>query len=394
MLEPTASEDRISTARAVTLAVFGVFAGLALLELTLHLLPGLLPQAVRQALAIYADSHQTSQINRPFVANDDLIYAPRPDVDIEIHDGLTLKYSVQTRSIGDPPVGFRDSGPVAPAYAVAVGDSFTWGTYVEADQTWPKQLQAEISAPVVNLGVLGYGPIQYQIVTEKYGVPLRPQVVLWGIFTGNDFVNASQYSDWVKQGKPDTDLTEPETGPLSDFLSRHSRLYELVKFALRKGIYYQRAASSEVVALSASDGPDWTFYPDVVERQADSRRADVAEGWDLTRQALLKTESEVKAAGAQLVVVIIPPKELVYWEMLRERLADPAAYDLAEPIRTLTALCKVKNLLCLDLTSAFTEHTHAGEELYFRQDAHLNAAGHRLAAELIADYLDRQVQRP
>jgi hypothetical protein len=376
------------------LVMFGVFAGLAVLEVTLHLFPGLLPSAVRQALAIYADSHQTSEINRPFVANDDLIYVPRPNVDIEIHDGLTLQYSVQTRSAGDPSVGFRDSGPVTPAYAIAVGDSFTWGTYVEAAQTWPEQLQAELNAPVINLGVLGYGPIQYQIVTEKYGLPLRPEIILWGVFTGNDFVNATEYSDWINKGKPDTGLTEPEAGPLSDFLSRHSRLVELVKFALRKGIYYQRSASSEVVAIAARGGPDWTFYPDVVERQADSRRADVSEGWDLTRQALLKTESEVKAAGAQFVVVIIPPKELVYWDVLRKRLADPTAYNLAEPIRMLVTLCQAENLLCLDLTPTFIDHTRAGEELYFRQDAHLNAAGHRLAAELIAAYLDKQVQRP
>ena len=137
-------------------------------------------------------------------------------------------------------------------------------------------------------------------------------MVLWGVFAGNDFVNSAEYVDWVKKGKPNTGLTESETGPLSDFLSRYIRLYELVKFALRKGIYYQRAASSEVVAIAAPGGPDWTFYPDVVERQADSRRADVAEGWDLTKDALLETETKAKAAGTQLVVVIIFPKELVY----------------------------------------------------------------------------------
>ena len=131
MSEPTPSKDQISTARAVMLVMFGLVAGLAMLEVTLHLFPGLLPQAIRQALAIYADSHQTSEINRPFVANDDLIYVPRPDVDIEIHDGLTLQYSVQTRSVGDPSVGFRDIGAAEPAYAVAVGDSFTWGTYLD-----------------------------------------------------------------------------------------------------------------------------------------------------------------------------------------------------------------------------------------------------------------------
>ena len=50
------------------------------LQQNMSLVLGLLPQAIRQALAIYADSHQTSEINRPFEANDDLIYVPRPNV--------------------------------------------------------------------------------------------------------------------------------------------------------------------------------------------------------------------------------------------------------------------------------------------------------------------------
>ena len=48
----------------------------------------------------------------------------------------------------------------------------------------------------------------------------------------------------------------------------------------------------------------------------------------------------------------------------------------------------------MDLAPTFVDLAQAGEEFYFRQNAHLNAAGHRLAAELIADYLDKPSQRP
>lgn len=385
--------NQLHVAQRVVLVLSGLFVGLTLLEVNLHLFPGLLPPAVRQALAIYIDIHQTPDLLRPFEANENLIFVPRPNVDIEIHDGLTLQYTVRTRSLGDPAVGFRDIGLTLPAYAVAAGDSFTWGTYVEADRTWPEQLQAELGAPVINLGVLGYGPVQYRIVTEKYGLPLKPRVVLWGFFAGNDFVNSQEYVDWERAGRRDTKLSQPETGP-GDFLSRHVRLYELAKFVLHAGIYYQRVTSAEVVTVPAAGGPDWTFYPDVLERLADGWRAEVAGGWSLTQQALLKTEAEVRATGARLVVVIIPAKELVYWDLLRKRLAHPAAYDLAEPIRTLMGFCQEQGLLCLDLTAGFTEHARAGEELYFRQDAHWNPAGHRLAAKLIAAYLYEQNLQP
>lgn len=367
----------------------GALASLALVEASLHLFPGLLPPAVRQALAIYNDSHQTRYINQPFVANDELIYVPRPGVDLEIHDGLTLKYTVRTRSLGDPTVGFRDIGPTTPAYGVAIGDSFTWGTYVDADQTWPEQLEARVGAPVINLGVLGYGPIQYQIVTERHALPLHPRVVLWGFFAGNDFIGSTDYLEWEKAGKGYTGLSEPATG-LRDFLARDVWLFELLKFALHLGIYYQRGATEGATFVPAPGGPDWTFYPDVLERLADGRRPDVAEGWSLTEQALLETDSEAPANGAQFVIVIIPPKELVYWDALRRRLADPSAYDLAEPERTPTTFCRAQKLHCLDLTPTLADQAGAGQELYFRQDAQLNPAGHRLVAETIALYLQEQ----
>lgn len=379
--------------RRAMLILLGLGAGLILLEIGLHLFPGLLPPAVRQAIAIYNDIHQTPDINRPFVPDNDFIYVPRPNVDLEIHDGLTLQYTVRTHSFGVPALGFRDVGPITPSYAVAVGDSFTWGTYVEAGQTWPEQLQNDLGAPVLNFGVLGYGPIQYRLITEKYALPLRPKVVLWGFFSGNDVVNSTDYETWRQGGKHSTGLTEPQTG-WRDWLSRHVRLYELVKFVFHAGIYYQRLTSPEVVAVPAPGGPAWAFYPDILERQADSRQPEVAQGWNLTQQALLQTKAETEAAGVQLVIVIIPSKELIYWDMLRERLANPTAYDLAQPIRTLLTFCQVQKLRCLDLTPAFTERAKAGEELYFRQDAHWNPAGHRLAAQLISDYLNQQNLQP
>jgi acetyltransferase AlgX (SGNH hydrolase-like protein) len=376
------------------LVVVGIMFGLGVIEVGLHLFPGLLPPAVRQALAIYNDSHQTQDLYRPFTASDELIYVPRPDVDIEIHNGLTLSYTVRTRRLGtpsanSPAIGFRDIGPTSPVYAVAVGDSMTWGTYVEAGQTWPEQLEAAVGAPVLNMGVLGYGPIQYRILTEKYGLPLHPRLVLWGLFTGNDFTDSTYYANWEKAGKTYTGLEEPETG-LRDFLSRHLRLYELFKFVLRLGIYSQRGATEQAVVVPAPGGPDWTFYPDVLERLADGRQPDVAEGWDLTQQAILDAQAGARSAGSRLVIIAMPSKELIYQNLWQGRVSDPSAYDLGEPVRTLMAFCEAKSLPCLDLTPPLSAHAASGEELFLRQDAHLNPAGHRLVAQLVKDYLTQQ----
>ena len=117
---------------------------LLVLELGLHLFPGLLPPAVRQAVAIYNDSRATEDTYKPFIADNQLIFAPQPNLDLTIHSGLGLNYTVQTRALDDSGVGFRDIGAIEPTYAVALGDSFTWGTNVAAAETWVERLQLSL----------------------------------------------------------------------------------------------------------------------------------------------------------------------------------------------------------------------------------------------------------
>jgi len=193
----------------------------------------------------------------------------------------------------------------------------------------------------------------------------------------------------VQGGKAASGLAQPETG-LRDFLARHVRLYELLKFTLHAGIYSARGATEQAVTIPAPGGPAWTFYPDVLEGLADGRRPEVAEGWNLTQKAILEAEAATRAVGAQLVIVVIPPKELIYEALWQKRVADPSAYDLAEPARTLMAFCQAQGLKCLDLTPALSTRAANGKELFLRQDAHLNPAGHRLVAQLVKDYLAEQ----
>lgn len=345
---------------------------------------------MRQALAIYNDSRATADTYKPFVADDRLMFVPQPDLDLTIHSGLDLQYTVQTRTLDDSGIGFRDIGAVEPAYAVAVGDSFTWGTNVAAAETWVERLQDRLAAPVLNLGVRGYGPNQYQIVTEDHGLVHHPKVVIWGFFAGNDIANSADYADWVAGGKHDPDYIG-RVAVAPGFLSQHVRLYELAKLLLHRGVYQQ---GSRALSLPQAGGPSWLFYPQDLQTLADSSSPRIARGWELTQEAIRETATTVEAAGAELVILIIPAKELVYWPRISPHLEDPQTFDLGEPVRALDDFCQQEALHCLDLTPAFAEQTQAGAELYFRQDAHWNPAGHQLAADLLADYLAEQDLQP
>ena len=81
---------------------------------------------------------------------------------------------------------------------LAVGDSFTGGEGVEADETWPKRLQAALNEQVpaaeqvrvINAGVTGYGARQMRQAAEAWVPVFQPDQVIIGIYPhGADRVN-------------------------------------------------------------------------------------------------------------------------------------------------------------------------------------------------------------
>ena len=80
----------------------------------------------------------------------------RPGLDIELtHQEEGWIFSVQTSA-----EGLRDEGIPDSPWILALGDSTTFGWGVEAEETWPEQLEERLSMPVVNAGVPGHSTHQ------------------------------------------------------------------------------------------------------------------------------------------------------------------------------------------------------------------------------------------
>src|SRR5205807_430492 len=48
---------------------------------------------------------------------------------------------------------------------------------------------------VANLGQYDYGPVEELAVLRRYGLPLRPRIVVWMFFEGNDLVDVARYQN-------------------------------------------------------------------------------------------------------------------------------------------------------------------------------------------------------
>ena len=110
----------------------------------------------------------------------------------------------------------------------------------------------------------------------------------------------------------------------------------------------------------------------------------------MTLSALDDMASLCCQAGAELVVILIPSKEFVYLplahdlldEELRRRLEPGWHWNLV------AQHCQKRGIPTVTLGPAMQAATGQGSTLYFKTNAHWNAAGHRLAAQRIAATLD------
>ena len=75
--------------------------------------------------------------------------------------------------------GFRNPSALSTATVVALGDSFTYGTSVKPEESYPSIVSAHLGKDVYNMGLGGYGPTQ-GLENLSIAIELKPKLVIFG----------------------------------------------------------------------------------------------------------------------------------------------------------------------------------------------------------------------
>jgi len=86
--------------------------------------------------------------------------------------------------------GFRNPKVPETADIVAEGDSHTYGNTARMVDSWPYVLSRLSGRQVYNMGLGGYGPNQYFYLSKTKALTLKPKMIIWGLYMGDDFENA------------------------------------------------------------------------------------------------------------------------------------------------------------------------------------------------------------
>jgi hypothetical protein len=268
--------------------------------------------------------------------------------------------------------GFRGGPLQSPVWGIALGDSFTFGMGVEHDSTWVAQLAKLMRKEIVNLGVPGWGPQQYTRALERFGVALKPKVVLYSLYR-NDLQDALLFDEWSR--KP------PYRQSIDTFLRLNSIVFNSLRFLAGTITPGTERIVLENYALK--------FNSKMLKHRLVTDRNGFTPAWSIMKREISLAIDYSHAINAIFVLLYLPSQEEVYWEFIKERDIDLGSYDHdVEILRShVLNFCKLRQISCLDLTPAFRFKAAAGMKLYYSDDSHWNEAGNRFAAEEIHRFI-------
>ena len=257
-------------------------------------------------------------------------------------------------------MGMRDGehsreAPPGVRRILVLGDSFAEAKQVAIDAGFPALLEGALSASrpteVINAGRSGFGAIEEYLTFKHFGVERRPHSVVQAFFVNDiwDDLEVSPHTQWGPDGLPLRMRGQP------------SELLRFVKSRLRMARWRDKETARHMAKLLRGATRD-EFLTE--------------ENWMRTLRVIEGSRELARSIGASYLLVLIP---------LREQVSSRRRGDAGDAMqRRLHAFGRARGIEVLDLLPILAARE---APLYFEQDGHWNAEGHRVAAGAIAERL-------
>lgn len=286
-------------------------------------------------------------------------WTQRPDFESGGFD--TLEYGIRKNSTEDE--------ELTPGAVLAVGDSFTAGSEVVNEDTWPAQLERKLSVRVINAGVGGYGVDQSVLNAERLLAAVKPRAVIVGIYEEDiqrvayrNYNAPKPYftregSSWVLKNHPVPKHTESTEEPLYKRALAHSLVAHVVLSRFRD--YWYAGGGPGYERATGIPAPETTtcYVLERLRRQLSEQNISAVVvmqygGW-------IHYRDRQRPAYAQAVL----------------RCAAELRYAIVDEFDTLRAVAKKS------LSELQQNYVMAGANTY----GHMSAQGNALVASLIAE---------
>jgi lysophospholipase L1-like esterase len=322
------------------------------------------------------------------------LFMPDPATGHRLKPGASTRYSTAefSTTIAINPQGVRDDEPIGPKPAgerriVILGDSIVFAVQVEARETFAERLEALLNARgdatryrVINAGVQGYGPAEQVRFFETVAAAFEPDLVLVTTIVANDAIEALDRRWRLDDTRSATERAGEEA---------ETRLRRVVRRSMVLQIAKQRTDQVlERVQPARQPSPDRRLLS-----YATPLRPDIAHGFEEATRATARLADTAASRGARTAVVLVPARFQLDAAEYQRMQAEVSRFGFELDVDGASARFREYfaslGLPLLDLLPAFRAAPHPGR-MFFERTVHLTPAGHDVAAESIARFLEDQ----
>jgi hypothetical protein len=281
--------------------------------------------------------------------------------------------------------GFRNPTTPTQADIALIGDSYVEGWGVSDEETASARLRALTGRPVANLGTAGYGSEQELRVLEHDALPLKPLLVAWFFFEGNDLDDDQNFDNAM--------LATPGPGAVVGAEPWSRRWRAIVDRSLIWNGFDQLRSFTDWLIPNRINTYGWFrdqrgtthqmyFYDFYATRPLGEFERDRLQ---TTETTLARGAELCRANGIACTVYYVPMKFRVYGDLCTFPANSPCRtwhpWDLEEQVR---AICARVGIDYVSLTEEMRRAATSGALLYSPTDSHWNANGQAFVANQVA----------
>ncbi len=361
-----------------------------------------------------------------YIADDKLVFVPkitkRSSTYIFNGDLFDLRYKVPEPRMeyvaSYNEMGFRTNSSEEPFEVLVIGDSYIEIGESDAN-TFSEYLSKYSNMSTMNLGRSWYGPYQYNILL-KNTIHLKPKIVVYCIFGGNDLLNIVAYDRW-KEGKSYHKFVLSGENIFKRYYTVLINLgnYSVskIKDSLRPLVKHFRkqllpnANTRQQVRHIPEDVREYLGHilvgDDIVkmrfaywENKLSPSEIVQTDSWKQLQKLISEFHAFSLKNDIKPLVVYIPTKTQVYGKYSTENSGTSFLYSQKNENLFPSAFSSVleqsmlKNGISFcDLFPLFGNMAADGQLLYYPFDSHWNSNGRRIAARQVANCIKSLVEK-
>ena len=330
-------------------------------------------------------------------------YQYDPDLGFRVSPHYVMPDGTRTNQFGFNAPDYSLAKPPDVFRMVVVGDSFNWaggrdGNYTALLQRKLDALYRGHKVDVINEGYPMTHTAEQLAMLEKFGLQYDPDLVVLGLFAGNDFVDADPNRKRIVVNDTYVDIDRRHERPLPERSSAlRSQLFTLLqqKYKIWKERRAAKRDSASAQQPTEESFSEATFLAlekarmDFFSLRA-ARERKYQANIDYILRSIAELAALLKAHQTRFVVAIYPDEFQVNQDLARAIFTrfklNPDDYDLAFAQKLLQAFLDDKGIPCIDLLERFRAEGQR-QPLYKLRNTHWNEAGNELAAQVLFDTL-------